>query len=80
MVSGAVAYHPTHVEQMKLIAALERRRNIADKPFQSSTAPEHTNQQVAGIYLREPASRQLEHVVSRAVGESTNDYYIAGLC
>ena len=64
---------------MKLIAALQRRRNIADKTLQSATTSKHTNQQIARIDLREPASRQLEHVVRRAVSQRANDNDVAGL-
>src|SRR5262249_21219254 len=49
-----------------------------DKTFQSATTAKHTNQHIARIYLREPAGRQLEHVVGGAVSESPNHDDIAG--
>src|SRR5215216_1523096 len=77
MMPGAVTNHSAHVEQVKLIAAVQGWRNVADKTLQRATPAENTKQQVAGIDLREPACRQLEHVVSGAVSESANDDHIA---
>src|SRR5690349_3840199 len=79
MVSSAMTDHAAHVQQVKLIAALQTRRNIADKTLQRATTTENTEQQVAGIDLRESPCRQLEQVVGGAVSQSANDDHIAGL-
>ena len=46
-------------------------------PLQRAAPAENTEQQVAGIDLRLPAGRQLEHVVGSAVGQCAHRNNIA---
>ena len=71
---------PPKIQKMKFVSGFHSLRHIADKTFQRAAAPQHAGDNIAGIDLRQPAGRQLEHVVRRAVGERAHDDYVAGSC
>ena len=52
---------------MKFVAGRHSCRHVADETFQRAPPAEHAQQNVARIHLRQPARRQLQHVVSRVV-------------
>jgi len=53
-------------------------RHIADETFQSPSASEYADENIAGINLCEGRFGNLQHVVSGAVGQSADDYDITG--
>jgi hypothetical protein len=80
MMSGATPDHAAHVQEMQLIAALDGSRDIPNEAFQRATTTQHSEQQIAGINLRETTRGQLEHVVRRTVSERAHDYNVASSC
>jgi hypothetical protein len=78
MVPGAKTYHASHIEHMKMIPSLRPLGNVTDETLQCASTPEHSNEQVTRIDLREPPCWQLEHVIGRAVSECANGDYVTG--
>src|SRR5437762_333640 len=73
MMTTAKSDDPAKVQQVQLITRSNRRGNIADKSLQRSPAAEHSNEHVSRIDLRQPARRQLQHIVRSVVRQHAHD-------
>src|SRR5215213_2682827 len=77
VVALAAAYDPAHVQELQAPARRQLFGHVADETLQRAAAPQSADDNVAGVYLREPARRKLKLVVGGAVRERAHGDHVA---